>query len=200
MTIDNKFFLCSNSPRRFSLLRSLGLPFEKLLPPGGAVDEVSSFKAPFALVRDIAKTKAMSCVGLRDEGFLMGFDTIVVHAGKILGKPASEQDAFRMLRKLSGGWHCVYTGICVIRLSDKKIICDYERTRVKFRRLRDKDIEKYLSLVNPMDKAGAYNIEEYGGMIVERIDGCYPNVVGLPQARLLAVMEEFGVDLMELFA
>ena len=196
--MHKKLFLCSNSPRRFSLLRALGVEFEKLLPEGGGAEEKSSCTRPFAVCRDIARTKALNCAPLAESGILMGFDTIVVCDGRILGKPGSMDDAFMTLKSLSGRWHFVYTGVCLISRPDGRIVCGHERTRVRFRDLSDRDIERYLGLVDPMDKAGAYNIEEYGGLICGRVDGCFWNVVGLPVARLRDMLGRFGIDLMEL--
>ena len=103
-----------------------------------------------------------------------------------------------LLARLGGDRHHVYTGLCLIDAASGRRLCGYERTLVEFLPLADGDIRKYLRLVDPMDKAGAYNIEEYGPLIVSRIDGCFWNVVGLPLARLGAMLREFGVDIMEL--
>jgi len=115
--------------------------------------------------------------------------------GKILGKPRDSEEAKSMLRELSGKTHEVLTGLAVVDASTGKRAVDFVRTRVKFRKLTEEEIASYVATGKPFDKAGAYAIQEKAGLFVERIDGCYFNVVGLPLARLAEILKEFNVTL-----
>jgi septum formation protein len=116
----------------------------------------------------------------------VGADTIVVSDTQIMGKPADASEARAMLRTLSGRWHNVYTGVAVVRGS--KRVVDYERTRVCFRRLTRRDIDRYVQSGEPMGKAGAYAIQGKGAVLVRSVRGCYTNVIGLPMAKLLDML------------
>lgn len=120
---------------------------------------------------------------------LVTADTIVVHKGEVLGKPHSRQQAFDMLRSLSGDRHTVFTGVC-LKSRERQVVFT-ERTDVVFRRLTERDIAYYVDLNSCYDKAGAYGIQEWIGMIgVERIEGCYYNVMGLPVSRLYSELQQ----------
>lgn len=142
----------------------------------------------------LAREKA-SAVAMRDPDLItIGADTVVVINRKVLGKPADAQDAARMLRMLSGREHTVITAVAVSR--GRKLRSAIEEVRVKFRRLRDDEIEAYIATGEPMDKAGAYGIQGYGATIVEGIEGDYFAVMGLPLMRLVGLMRDVGVRYM----
>lgn len=126
---------------------------------------------------------------------VIGADTIVVKDG-VLGKPQSEEHARKMLKALQGGWHEVITGVSVIDTGNAKSLTGYETTRVKMRELTDAMVDSYIKTGEPMDKAGAYGIQGMGAILVEKIEGCYFNVVGLPLTRLSKMFEHFGVCLL----
>jgi len=188
-----KIILASTSPRRLELLRGLGL---KVKVVGSRVKESKfNIENPEKLVKTLALTKAQEVARRTKEGLIIGADTIVVLKGKILGKPKGEGEAVAMLRKLSGKTHEVLTGLAVIDASTGKTKVDFVRTKVKFRKLSGGEISNYVATDKPFDKAGAYAIQEKAGLFVEKVDGCYFNVVGLPLARLAEILKEFNVTL-----
>jgi septum formation protein len=126
----------------------------------------------------------------KDRCALVTADTVVAIDGDVLGKPGSEEDARRMLRRLSGKWHEVFTGLAVLPVGGKHATVIVEKTRVEFVRLSENDIEEYVQTGEPFDKAGAYAIQGQGGKFIPRIEGCYFNVMGLPLARLYAILRE----------
>lgn len=185
--------LASTSPRRLNLLNGLGL---KVKVVGSKVKESKfDISNPEKLVKTLALTKAREVARRVSKGLIIGADTIVVHGGKILGKPKNREEAKTMLRELSGHMHEVLTGLAVIDASTGKTAVDFVRTRVKFRKLSEEEIANYVATGEPLDKAGAYAIQEKAGLFVEKIDGCYFNVVGLPLARLAEILKEFKVAL-----
>lgn len=179
--------LASQSPRREELLRAAGLRFRVLAPEGEDAPPLRARNFP-ALVQRLALLKAES-VARRAHGLVLGADTIVVCAGRILGKPSGPAEARQMLRLLSGKRHCVYTGVALV--SGKTRVTGYERTEVTFRQLSELEITRYVQTGEPLDKAGAYAIQGLGGALVEKISGCYTNVIGLPIPKLLQLLAEF---------
>lgn len=129
------------------------------------------------------------------EPLIIGADTIVVMDGEYLGKPADPEEARKMLRKLAGRWHQVFTGIALVH--PRKRMVAYEMTRVHFRDLTTEEIDGYVLTGEPMDKAGAYGIQGVGAILVDRIEGCFYNVMGLPLARLALLLKEYGLNLPE---
>lgn len=139
----------------------------------------------------LAFRKAYAVAKDHPEKIVIGADTVVVFKGEILSKPKNSEDAFRMLSLLSGKTHEVITGISILDLDRGQKIVDFEKTKVKFRDL-DKDIiDKYISTEEAFDKAGSYGIQGIGALLVEKIDGCYLNVVGLPLVKLDKVLNRF---------
>lgn len=147
--------------------------------------------APARLCETNARLKAQAVARLRPDATVIGADTLVFLDGEPLGKPADLTAARLALRRLAGRVHSVCTGVCVIR-PDGPPECFHELTRVFFRDFDDEVIERYLSLVNPLDKAGAYGIQEHGELLVERIEGDFDNVMGLPVAKLVATLRRIG--------
>ncbi|MBO5648459.1 MAG: septum formation protein Maf [Clostridia bacterium] len=185
--------LASKSPRRRELLQMLGLT-PKILVPEVCEDGDRSAFTPEELVMGLASRKARATADiLRLHGdipadtVILAADTVVVCDGKILEKPTDKADAARMLRLLSGRAHEVFTGVAVVigdPCENGSLSVDVQRTAVYFRELTDTMIASYVASNAPMDKAGAYGIQERGGLFVERIDGDYYNVVGLPLVRV----------------
>lgn len=184
--------LASESPRRFELLKGLGIKFRAVR---SEVDE-SRFKArsPEELVKKLALAKAQAVARKLKRGVVVGADTIVVLGGEILGKPSSQAEARAMLKRLSGRKHEVLTGVAVVDVSTGKQTVDCVRTEVKFRKLTEEEISSYVGTGEPLDKAGSYAIQGRAGLFVERIKGCYYNVVGLPLARLAEILRDYGVS------
>jgi septum formation protein len=191
-TLDFGLVLASQSPRRQELLRILGVPFE-VIP--SSVDEAAApvDLAPARLALWLAEQKAQDVAARYPGAFVIGADTIVVLADEVMGKPADPDDARRMLRALSGVTHRVITGIAVRRAGPHPLLLsDVVETEVTFRLLTDNEIEAYLLTGEPMDKAGAYAIQGYGALLAAGIRGDYPNIVGLPVARLAELLRSVG--------
>ena len=181
--------LASGSPRRRDLLNLIGIEHE--VRPANIDETMRPREVPRRHAERLAREKA-SAVAMRDPDLItIGADTVVVINRKVLGKPADADDAARMLRLLSGREHTVITAVAVSR--GRKLRSAIEEVRVKFRRLRDDEIEAYIATGEPMDKAGAYGIQGYGATIVERIEGDYFAVMGLPLMRLVGLMRDVGV-------
>ena len=157
-------------------MEELGLDFEAISPD---VVENDDSKDPVVRVEGNAEMKARSMEG-RPGRIIIGADTVVFHDGEILGKPGGAGEAAQMLRKLSGKSHRVYTGVSVLNSDTGEHLTRHEETTVWFRELDDETIEAYVGIGEPLDKAGAYGIQGKGGALVERIEGSYSNVVGLP--------------------
>ncbi len=167
--------LASGSPRRRELLERLPFAF---LVDAAEVDEHCAGD-PETLVRTVSLRKAQAVQQRRQTGLILSADTVVVRDG-ILGKPRDREDAARMLRILSGSWHEVYTGVTLLR-GDRQW-AETAVTRVHFMQLAEVEIRRYVDSGEPMDKAGAYGIQGPAGAFIDRIEGCYHNVMGLPLA------------------
>ena len=189
-----KLILASASPRRAEILRNAGIQFEIRKTD---VDESRIVgELPGDYVRRLALAKALSAAteyrDPLDETLILGADTVVVVDADILGKPASQDDARSMLRRLSGRIHEVHTGLALLRKPGTMQRVVEEITRVHFASLTEREIEDYIATGEPFDKAGAYGIQGIGGRYVTRIEGCYFNVMGLPLARLWSLLRELG--------
>jgi septum formation protein len=167
--------LASQSPRRSEILRQAGIPF--VTRPANVDETAQLGESPEDYVKRVARDKAMTA-GAVPEEIVLGADTVVVIDGEILGKPANSADAVRMLGLLAGREHEVLTGIC-LRRGDEMVI-DCARTRVRFTTLSRAEIAEYVASGEPTDKAGAYAIQGLASKFIERIEGSYTNVVGLP--------------------
>lgn len=174
--------LGSNSPRRKELLVQLGLKFT--IRPSDYVEVFSADLDPEKVPNYLAEQKALSLMdSLRENELIITADTLVIVGSRILGKPVDENEAFMMIKSLSGRWHKVITGVCLLSQSLKKTFS--ETTEVHFRELNDEEIWHYINVYKPMDKAGAYGIQEWIGLAaVNEISGCFFNVIGLPVPKL----------------
>ena len=182
--------LASTSPRRYDLMRDAGLNF--IVIPAG-IEEVHDEATPVAdLTRLNAALKARWVAERHPEAWVIGADTLVSIGGVALGKPADWEEARSMLRRLAGQTHEVGTAVCLIHAANGECREFLERTWVTFKVLREAEIDHYLTLINPLDKAGGYAAQEHGEVIIERVVGDYSNVVGLPMARLLVELHAAG--------
>jgi septum formation protein len=186
-----EIILASASPRREQLLREMGLHFRVIRPDG--VEEATGGVAAHVLVMNNAHRKARAVAGRHREAIVIGADTEVVLDGVVFGKPRDLNDAAAMLSKLGGRRHEVLTGVCVIHRALETEITFAERSGVWMRALTPVQIREYFTKVNPLDKAGAYGAQEYGELIIERIEGSFSNVMGLPVERLRATFEKLGM-------
>lgn len=189
------FVLASGSPRRKELLGRLLNSFEIITDD--SEEAVKAEEAPQDTVRRLALQKAENvALKVNKPSVILAADTVVSADGKVLGKPANEKEAFDMLSMLSGRFHQVFTGIALIDTESGQKVTDFESTRVKFKGLTEAEISAYIMSGEPMDKAGAYGIQELGALFVEGIEGDYFNVVGLPLCRLGRILKEsFDIDL-----
>ncbi|HEV2489004.1 MAG TPA: Maf family protein [Candidatus Acidoferrales bacterium] len=193
-----KLILASSSPRRAEILRNAGFDFE-VLPTN--VDE-SQRHGEYAtnFVRRLAEEKARAVAQLvaakshDGSAIIVAADTTVELEGEILGKPSSAENARAMIRRLSGRTHEVLTGLAVLPVSGVRFRVVVESTRVSFAPISDSEIEAYIQSGEPLDKAGAYAIQGRGGKFITRIEGCYFNVMGLPLARLYAILRELSTE------
>ena len=190
--------LASKSPRRRALLEQMGVKDFRILTPD--IDEHMDRELPPAeLVRQISLEKAQAVAAQADpNAVIIPADTVVALDGAVLGKPADEEEAFRMLSLLSGNRHQVYTGLTVLR--GEQVFSQWEETSVTFRPLTAEEIEAYIATGEPMDKAGAYGIQGYGALFIEGISGDYYNVMGLPVCRLGQILGQLGMNCMALAA
>ena len=191
-----RIILASASPRREEILGLLGVRFT--VAPSDFDESVAVQWPPEEHVLESSMGKTASIACRITDGIVIGADTIVVVDDNILGKPTDVEDARRMLRLLSGRSHYVYTGLCVMkRAGDETVrtMRDYVRTEVCFGELTDDIINAYVAILEPLDKAGAYGIQERGSVLVEGIVGDYFNVVGLPIYRLSRMLMELGIPL-----
>lgn len=192
---EKMFVLASKSPRRKELLENIGIDAQ-IVPANVNEDDFLDLP-PEKMVTELAMLKANE-VARRYEGdtVVIGADTCVFLDGEIFGKPCDEADAKRMLTALSGRTHSVYTGYCVVNCSDGVSVAKCEKTLVTFRELSEEEIASYISTGEPMDKAGAYGIQLQGSKFIEKINGDYFNVVGLPVCALVKLMQsEFGITI-----
>lgn len=185
--------LASNSPRRKELLRQIGLEFS--VDPADVDERVLPDEPPEQYAVRVALDKARVAAVRARAGLIIAADTIVVLDGEILGKPADAEDATRMLTKLSGRAHTVITGLAIKDASTGKELTRASSTRVWFRAITQREIAAYVSTGEPLDKAGAYGIQQRGALLVDKIEGCYFNVVGLPLSLLGELLQAFGVDM-----
>lgn len=190
--MKHKIILASASPRRKELLRKIVGNFQVV---ESGVDESQISKAsPSAFAKKAAILKAKAVAQKNKNAIVIGADTIVVLGKKILGKPKDKNDAINMLKCLSGTMHKVITGIAVIS-PDGKIVSDFETTKVKMKKVSNKEILAYVESGNPLDKAGAYGIQEIDDIFIYKIDGDYDNVVGLPVLKLKNILSNIARDL-----
>ncbi|HAJ65203.1 MAG TPA: septum formation inhibitor Maf [Clostridiales bacterium] len=188
------FILASASPRRRELMEMLGAE-ELVIRPAVGEERADPALPPAELVKALAAHKAREIAAdAAADDVVIAADTIVYIDGRVCGKPHSEAEAAQMLRTLSGRTHEVFTGVCVIR--GGRELCRADRSAVTFRPLSDGEIARYIATGEPMDKAGAYGAQGKGALFVEKIDGDFFNVMGLPLCVLGQMLKEQGVGLL----
>ena len=191
-----KLILASASPRRRELLTQVGVSF--VIEVSDVEEVLDDTLSPELQVQSLALQKAQAVAAQHKDGLVLGADTVVVDAGSLLGKPQNTEEAAEMLRSLSGKWHQVMTAVALVDANDiENKWTSVEITNVKFRDLTEDDIVAYMATGESMDKAGAYGIQGYGALLVERIEGCYNNVVGLPLQLVAKGLRNWGINLYE---
>ena len=187
-----KLILASASPRRAEILTAVGWEFEKHTAD---IDETEfSGENPADYVQRLAREKAFAVAENYENALILGADTTVVIENQIIGKPKDLDDARRMLRMLSGNWHEVLTGVALVKVSEAKFETkvDLQNTRVKFAKMSDAEIEFLIERGVPLDKAGAYAVQAQAALFIERIEGDYWNVVGLPVSLVYELVSREG--------
>ena len=188
-----KIILASKSKARQKLLRQIGLKFRVV---ASTAKEDRSLKTRCSdLVIANALRKAEDVARRFSSGIVIGADTVVLVNRKIIGKPRDNKSAFKTLRLLSKKPRLIYTGIAVIDIDKNKTFTAYDKTKVYMQHLNDKQIRNYFRKVSPLDKAGAFDIEGLGSVFIDRIEGCFYNVVGLPLSKLARILKKTGVDI-----
>lgn len=188
--MNNDIVLASASPRRSELLESAGIPFR--VAPADICEDPLPDEDPIGYVLRLAEGKARASAEGETGRFFIGADTIVLCDGEIMGKPKDRPDAERMLRKLSGVAHEVVTGFAIYDKKRNGATCEAIRTKVFFKHLREEEIQSYIDTGCPFDKAGAYAIQGGAAHMVQKIDGSYTNVVGLPLCEVVEALRVMG--------
>jgi len=189
MTAPPRIVLASQSPRRRDLLTLIGLTHT--VRPADIDERVLPKESPLACVERLARGKVAAIAGTDRDALVIGADTIVVIDNRILNKPLDTADAVAMLHTLQGRTHYVHTAVCVAW--EDHLAAGVESVQVTFRPLSSSEVEAYVATGEPMDKAGAYGIQGYGATIVERIDGDFFAVMGLPLVRLVGLLRDVGL-------
>ena len=188
---ENAIVLASESVRRVDMLRSLGISFS-IIPP-----DIDESRKRDETIRDyvlrVADEKAKKVGTHFPDKWVIGADTIVVHKGKVLGKPKSEEEAMEMLTALRGKWHKVLTGYCILNVPKQTSYKDVVETKVFIKDLTDEEIRRYIKTSEPFDKAGSYAVQGKGGFMVKEIKGSYSNVVGLPISEITDILLSLGI-------
>ena len=191
--IMKNIILASNSPRRKQLLKMAGIRFTVL--PSDVPEMVPEFVTDEKRAQFLAELKASYTSVFHPKDIIIGADTTVICEGRLMGKPATREEAKDMLRFLSGKTHTVYTGVCLIWSDEEDADCFTSETKVEFYPLTEKQIEDYVASGEPMDKAGAYGIQGLGCTLVKRIEGDYDTVVGLPIAEVVRRIKKHEEEL-----
>jgi len=189
-----EIILASASPRRKELLEKIGLRFE--VEPSNCTEDITSGLQPHALARKISLEKARAVAGRHRNAIVIAADTFIVFGSQILGKPHTEIEARKMLEAISGKSHSVITGFSIIDTGKNKTLSRSVETKVYFRKLTLSEIDNYIKSKEPLDKAGAYAIHGLGAVFVDKIEGDYFNVVGLPLSALTEALKEFGIKIL----
>lgn len=192
--IQKKIILASASPRRKELLEKTGLKFRVV--KSRYKEGVNRRLSPRQVAVSLSLGKAKAVAKKYKDTIIIAADTFIVFKGKILGKPKTAAKAKEMLRKMSGKLHSVITGFTILDTQKNKVVSQSVETKVYFKKLKPAEIDFYVKSKEPLDKAGAYAIQGLGPMLIEKIEGDYFNVVGLPIASLLEDLKKFGINVL----
>ncbi|MFH0764215.1 MAG: nucleoside triphosphate pyrophosphatase [Candidatus Omnitrophota bacterium] len=194
MELRRRIILASKSKARQKLLRQIGLKFRAAEPHA---KEASRLKGKCGLfVINNAVRKAENVAARFRSGVVIAADTVVLVGNRIIGKPKNLKDAYRALKILSKSPQWVYTGIAVVDIDDGRMFTDYEKTKVYMYPLTDKQIKNYFTKISPFDKAGSFDVQGPGSVFIDRVEGCFYNVVGLPIAKLARILKKIGVEIL----
>lgn len=191
---SRKIVLASASPRRQAILKQIGLKFS--IDASHYEEKINLRLKPRELAEKLSLEKAKIVASRYKNAIIISADTLVLASGKLLGKPQTEENSQKILHTLSGKIHSVITGFTVIDTCSGKTITKSAETKVYMKKMTEEEIDNYVKTKEPLDKAGGYGIQELGGILVEKIEGDYFNVVGLPLASLVAELKKFGVKIL----
>ena len=186
---EYKIILASESPRRFELLKMVGLDF--IVRPSHIEEKNKKALSPLEYALDNARKKGQVAGEKSPDALIISADTIVVHKSQILEKPHDESHAKKILRQLSDNTHEVITGFGFTHFGKNKTLFDFEKTKVTFRNLSQSEITAYVNSGEPFDKAGGYGAQGMGALLIKKVDGCFFNVVGLPLAKFFFTLDKF---------
>lgn len=190
--MSERLILGSQSPRRREILGFFTYPFEQFSPH--FAEELIPFEGdPVAYANTLSQGKAASLADRFEKAVILTADTVVFTAGKIFNKPSTDEEALEMLKQLNGSWHSVFTSVTARRGHESHTLA--EETRVLFHRLSEEELKRYHLAFHGLDKAGGYGIQMAGSLIVNRMEGCFYNVMGLPLSATRMVLKEAGIDL-----
>jgi len=190
-----KLILASGSPRRKMFMDLFEVDYD-VVPSDYEEDMTLDMPLP-ELVQELASGKAKDVAEKVKSGLVIGGDTVVAIDGKILGKPKSIDEAKAVLRRLSGSINTVYSGIAIVDAESGRCESEYTTTDVKFKKLSDEEIADYIATGEPMDKAGSYGMQGIGGIFIEKIEGCYSNVIGLSLPKLNMLLKKFNYNILK---
>ena len=191
--MKRQIILASKSPRRKQLLENIGLKFK--IVPSDVNENLISISFPKKYAGNLSREKAKKVAEIYKDAIIIGADSIVIFKGKIIGKPKSLKNAKEILKRLSGQKHTVITGFTILDSKTNKSLTKSVSSRVFFKELTEKEINVYVKSKEPMGKAGAYAIQEKAGMFIEKVEGDFFNVVGLPIFALCKELQEFGINI-----
>lgn len=186
--------LASASPRRKKLLEQIGLTIKVV--PSSIDEKLNPRLGPKGQAEELSLEKAHFVAEKYPDHVIIAADTIVYIQGDILGKPKNMDEAKRMIKKLQGKTHSVFTGFTILHQATKKTITDSVETKVTFRKLNDSEIKNYLKKEKPLDKAGGYGVQGIGAVLLESIKGDFFNVVGLPLSKVIPALKKFGIEIL----
>jgi septum formation protein len=191
--MKRKIILASGSPRRKELLNQIGLKFD--IVPSDYKEDMKKKVKSSDLAKELAYGKAQDVAGKIKSGVVIGCDTFIEHKKKVIGKPRNKKEAREILRSISGQIIKIYSGIAIIDVDNKKESVDWEMTKIKMKDMSEKEIDSYIRTGEPMDKAGAFAIQGRGAIYIEKIEGCYSNVIGLPLYKLYVNLRKMNIGI-----
>lgn len=190
-----KIVLASRSFRRKELFEQVGIKFD--IRESNFEEDMTLNKKPVALAKFLALKKTESVAKHYEDAIVIGADTFVVFGKELIGKPKDKKDAERILKKLSGNWHRIITGFAIIDTKKKIVENDFGEANVKFRKLGIKEIRNYIATGEPMDKAGAYGLQNKAAIFAEKISGDFYSIVGLPMCKICEHLQKMGVEILK---
>ena len=191
--MKKRIILASSSPRRKELLNQIGLKFDIL--HSEYEEDMTKNLTSHALAKELAYGKAQAVAKKVRSGVVIGCDTFIEYKKKRIGKPKNKKEAADILKNISGQTIRIYSGIAIIDTDEKKELVDYEMTKVKIKKLSQKEIDAYVETGEPLDKAGAFAIQGRGAIFIEKIEGCYSNVVGMPLHKLYNNLQRLNIEI-----